>query len=1254
MNISTSHFRSILLFFFFSFSVSLVAQNPSKIWQELHANNRAKALEMVNKKGFVKDVETSLLRQIVRMENGLMLREDNFLKELSTYPNYENYLFAHWFFPYALGDYLDSGFNSYNVSSIKELDQKTMKNNTVRDGYVYYKSVVERYQNNWDTYLALNKKIESVTQWEYCGPFENLNNSGLDTQYPPETTAVTETPFNTRRNGSVNWYAAKNSGEPYQFFLNHSELISGINYAQTFVDSAVDQRVNLKVGKGGIFQLFVNDVLVFENDKDRLTEMDAYTIAVNLKKGNNRLLVKTASYATYPYFMIKIVDDAGNPIKNVSVNLTNKEYSKSTLAEIAPKEIPNPFYTFFENRLADKKGDKDLNRFSLVMAYMRNSEFEKAQKMVESWLEEYPNSTFIKSILAEIHNSAGDSESYNEIIKNIETFDPNYYLSLMNKFQNFDELYKMDIETYESTLQKLSQVVDYSFIATATDLLLELRRQRMNEVEAALDKFIEDPSVPSSLYSTFVMFYSQLFNNDEKTIKKLEENKAQHFNYDVDLSLAYYYEKQNRKDEALEILNESVKKIDYDNAIIQEYIAYLHDYQRYEESLPYIEMGIENYPDTFVFLKLKAEALRQLDKTEEALVFYEKAIERNSSDSELRKLIYDLKKVKDPLDNFRLKEFYSFIEANRGKIKTNNYGVNFLLDQVDVQKYPSGGGRYKGTYIYEVTSQKGIDRLKEYNLGLYGDYAIYKSEIVKKDKSISPAEKSGSNFVFNGLEIGDVVLIDFEGSFSRSGRFYKDYVDTRGFNSYYPVTEKTFRLFMQEDNLKFKVTNGEIPYKKSKEGDFYVHEWSVKNDKELPMSEDFMPTYSDIARELHLSSIESWDEISNWYSDLVREQMEFDQTVEDAFKKIFPNGVANLSDDEKAKKIYEYVTGNFSYSYVSFKQSGFVPQKPEKTIKTKLGDCKDFSTLFAVLGKEAGLDVNLVLVLTSDYGKNALILPSTDFNHCIVKVTIDGKPQFLELTDKYLPYKALPVSLRNATGLEIPYNKGAIQGNELFKIYNVNRKKSTFLNDYIVDIADESSNIHLTTSVTGHLSSYYIELLSDDNENVKKEKISDDLLNRTKVDVELVSVDKVDKKVGDDKVAFETTITLNEKLNKIGSMKTFQLPYFSIPYNQSVVSLNERKYPINYLEYENTDVYEDSMLINIEEGHTFVEIPESKEFSFKGHSYTITYEKTKETQLKVTVKAVMSYENIEPDQYPEFRKYVKDVLETRKQFIAFK
>lgn len=60
------------------------------------------------------------------------------------------------------------------------------------------------------------------------------------------------------------------------------------------------------------------------------------------------------------------------------------------------------------------------------------------------------------------------------------------------------------------------------------------------------------------------------------------------------------------------------------------------------------------------------------------------------------------------------------------------------------------------------------------------------------------------------------------------------------------------------------------------------------------------------------------------------------------------------------------------------------------------------------------------------------------------------------------------------------------------------------------------------------------------------------------------------------------------------------------------MSLNECKYFINYLDYENIDVYEDLMFINIEEGFIFVEIFESKKFFFKGYLYIIMYEKIKE------------------------------------------
>src|SRR5690606_20488544 len=183
-------------------------------------------------------------------------------------------------------------------------------------------------------------------------------------------------------------------------------------------------------------------------------------------------------------------------------------------------------------------------------------------------------------------------------------------------------------------------------------------------------------------------------------------------------------------------------------------------------------------------------------------------------------------------------------------------------------------------------------------------------------------------------------------------------------------------------------------------------------------AENYMPNDMDITRFLHISTLDSWNDISKWYSDLVRSRIEINSTVNDVFNKLFPNGYKQLSETDRAEIIYNYFRQTFTYSYVSFKQSGFVPQKPSKTIKTGLGDCKDFSTLFVTLAKMAEVESNLVLVLTSDYGKKNMILPNTEFNHCIVKANLDGKEHFIELTDKYLPFKSLPMSLREATALE--------------------------------------------------------------------------------------------------------------------------------------------------------------------------------------------------------------------------------------------
>ena len=122
----------------------------------------------------------------------------------------------------------------------------------------------------------------------------------------------------------------------------------------------------------------------------------------------------------------------------------------------------------------------------------------------------------------------------------------------------------------------------------------------------------------------------------------------------------------------------------------------------------------------------------------------------------------------------------------------------------------------------------------------------------------------------------------------------------------------------------------------------------------------------------------------------------------------------------KARRIYNYIQKNIRYSSVSFRQSAYVPQKASVTINTRLGDCKDLSSLFVSLASMAGLHANLVLVDTRDNGTKEMVLPSVEFNHCIVLLKMGGKETYLELTDNNLPFGCLPNNLPGASSLIIP------------------------------------------------------------------------------------------------------------------------------------------------------------------------------------------------------------------------------------------
>lgn len=1246
--------KILLLFLITLVNTASFAQSSEDVyWNHLLLNERVKATKSL-KKIKSKSIKTLLISEINRLENGNFTKNDGFVEKFLKYPDAEKYLYALWNEQYLFTDYLDSGFNKYNIENIETVYNSNLKDRAIKDAMSYLYAVSNRYQGDWKTFINANKKIDYISDWQFCGVFENLNKSGLDRVYPPENNPTNAEMFDAESNGMVNWYTASKTNEPYQFFTNHDQFGSGVHYAQTFINTPQEKRVRLRIANGSAFKVWLNDILIFENTEDVTTDLNAYQVKVNLPKGKNRLLIKNAEGNAGSYFAISILDEDESKIESITHNSSYAPYNSSNLEDLNPEIIRNKFELFFEQKVKENPSDF-FYKYCLVNTYLRNEKAQEAKKVLEPLLEVNPKSSLLNRLMLSVSVVELDYTKINTVVKNMEINDEEYYLPMVLKVADSDKLSKMSVEELELFFVKLKNGVDLDILETTASLMLAARKQDMGQVKSDFEKVISQAKErkDASMLIKFAPLYASLYNSDEKTIELFEELNKDYFSYVIPSNLSYYYDKLDQKDKSISVLSRHLDYLSKDITYLNRLVRKLHKYERFEESLQYINTALSVFPYSFVTLELKGDAMLRMNKKKEAIEFYEQALSFDTANKKLRKTIRDLKREDKILDQIVFKEVYKFIETNRDKVKTNNYGYNLLFEESNIELYTEGGGESRFIYVYEVTSNSGVERFKEYNLGLSGSYSILKSEIVKHDKSVVPAERSGSKLVFNSLSIGDVIYIEYEYSFANRGRFYKDFTDYYQFDSFHPTIRTSCNIVMPNDKkLNYKVINGDLVFKTKKIANTHtLYTWSLDNLECLPEDEAYMPNAVDISRGLHLSTISEWNEISNWYSDLVRSRIKINSTVQKTFDNLFPNGIDNLSEIERAKIIYNYIVTDFTYSYVSFKQSGYVPQLASKTIETKMGDCKDFSTLFITLGQMAKIKANLVLVLTSDNGQDDLVLPSAEFNHCIVRLQIDNKEQFLELTSKYLPFGAHPISLVNATALNIPYKtSGSQTKSSLFKLKNAERMQTEYLVNATIKLGADKSVINLVNEHKGHTEPYYFELLEEPNEEVRKASFYKNLKANFEAEISLDEFKELKGK----HAKYMSTVTVNDELKQMGDIKIYKLPQLISPYTSDIISSKEREFPIEYTQYETVDLYSAKYDIILDSGNKFIEVPESKKFQFKGHSYEITYSLKSTSNLEIVILAKPSLENIHPDDYDAYKKYVQDILSTESALIGFK
>jgi predicted Zn-dependent protease len=1098
------------------------------------------------------------------------------------------------------------------------------------------------------------KEAGNIRNWQFTGPFENISHSGFYKEHAPiqhpEPTAV----FKSKTNADVKWFSPSveinDAWTPVTYQFSNS---TAVVFAQTFVTAAEDMQLYCCTGTSGSVKVWINDKLVVAEAEERITELDTYISSCQLKKGVNRVLVQLGyTDNSYANFSIRFTDPNFKAVKGLTSSPVYAAYPKQ--ASDNKVTLMAPFAeNYFKERIA--ASPKNLvNYLLLADVYERNNKVIEARKILTDAISIAPDNCLLKMKMAEVLIKEENRTLLLEEVEKIKKLDPG---SVLVMDLNMKELLKnQKYNDLSDELQKRIRLYgdDESTADYKLALLVQEKKyeELVKEVERLYNRFPRNTAILSMMYT----IKKEVYKDNKAALGIYEKYLKDNYNYKVVDTYADELAELGKNDKALDLRKQMVEDFPYSPHEPYQLSRYYYGTKDYDKADKFIRQAIDLSPYNENYWEMLGDVYSERKKMTEALDAYNRSLQYDPNQYEIINKIRKLNGKKEAYELLKQPDIEAVLKADDiNKARNTDYGYYYVLDQKDVIVFPGGATEEYYINIIRITNEKGVDTYKESSIP-YGNnqsLLIEKAQIIKKNGSKLDGEKSDNEIVFTNLEPGDAVVFKYRLRNYNYGRLSKHFWDYYYFGGQIYTAITRYNILMPSGQPFFhKFNNHSLQPVVSDVENFKKYSWELveaKPEKDEPV----MPLLIDVAPILHVSTIDSWNEIANWYSDIsnTKEEEAFEITA--LYNKLFPATQKKANQFQAAKKIYDYIQENIRYSSVSFRQSAYVPQRPAVTLTTRLGDCKDLSSLFVTLARMAGINAQLVLIDTRDNGQQHILLPGVEFNHCIVKTELDSKTYYLELTDNYLPFGALPNNDIGATILEIPYKTTTT--NAVLKFLQADHRQKDIVKRKI-DITALGSDLQVTVKTVkyGTPSSGTRYTYRDlDNEKLIQEfekSMSGTYKNNLKM--QTASVKGLNKL--EDSVEYQYTYVVKNEVAEIGTMKTFRIVYPDVVATMDKFSADTRTYPVAYWNYEDVDQYETVATITAPTGTKFVELPASENLVFKNMKFSLQYTLKNPTTLVVTRKFSGPRQNVDAADYPAFKEFFEKIIKAEQKFIAFK
>ncbi len=1118
------------------------------------------------------------------------------------------------------------------------------------------------------------RRLIPENRWSLVGPFENIGGSGYKEVYPVEKERFnSDATYRNEIGVPLRWIRPAEVQRSGEVETDHY-VVGGddmVVYANTFLTIPEDRIVELRLARSSPITIWLDDHMIFTSRERIGLEYDGERIRLPLKKGTHRLLVKTAplydgrdSYGilrtSIPrsplvsgyssaagrweqgFFALRYTDENGDAYEDITLAYDG-DYQPTTYT---PEVTENGLLSYWKGK-AEENSD-------LFAAYMLNRAYLIAGREEEG--EEYffgrlaeDDNVALRWMLGRLYASNGKVEKMYAILKPADNPKTPIFGLLEEKLDEIDPQVRED--EFMELYQKIRAIAPSNYSMIREGINFYDTKDRKKEKDAFIDEIAAAWPEYEEYIESYRSDYKERSEIDERSPREIADSLLLVVAEEVDMGaydeLIDYFTDKKEVERVIELHDQRIAAWPSYTYYLRQKAEYLREEKRYEEGIETLKRALTIVPYSTGTYELIGDMYDHMEQPEKALEWYRRGMEVDINgyshrsgyrENSLIEKIENLEGKKDPEKLFTGGLSFEEVDASEGWME-KYADEESVIPLYEKRQIVDRLGRIRtfSKMMIRILTEAGADWWTEYNFSSLG--RLNRVRVKKAGGGESVPDRQGSMVVFKNLEPGDV--IELEGQNQETvydDLFDGDYFDISFLSFGAPIHRARVEILTPEgDPIYYLHHQLEDNLKKGKSGEYDSWVWDYRNLDRIP-DEDATLDQWDGLRTIFVSSMPDWRRVVDWYRKLTYRRTEPTYDVRLAVDSVVTPG---MTDAEKIAAVYDYVTRDINYSYVSFLNSAYRPKAADLTLSSNVGDCKDVATLMITMLKAVGVDAWYTLVKTNSFNHQKF-MPSQLFDHVIVGLKLDGEDHYMDLTTNFFPHTVLPFNDCGAWALNIREGE-----TEVFQLPNdhVDPEKNMITIE-VEALLDTSRAVDLNVRAlhAGIEGAYIRESMAQLSKEEFRNRILDLMGKGTFQDLRLEEYNVENRMEMNEPLRSTYSFTGERFSDKVSNLYIFRLPWMLAIRNNNAIKTPGRVTSLNLLRLCETAPSRQRAVLHFPDGYEMTELPADVAITSEFGTYRLSFTAIP-GGLEVEKYQEFTTTRIPPEKFEEFRDYYLRLLD---------